>query len=348
MSAIHIGDRPLGEGAPCFVIAEIGVNHNGDPELAHELIDACADAQADAVKFQTFVPEALAAAGAPKADYQKPGTAGESQLAMLRRLALPRSAYRELLEHARERNVVFLSSPFDEASVDLLAELGVPAIKIPSGEVTNHPLLRRIAATGKPLLMSTGMCTMDEVDDAVALLRGSTAGALALLHCVSSYPTEPRDCNLRAMDTLRERFGVPVGWSDHTLGSTVAIAAVALGADVVEKHVTLSRELPGPDHRASIEPGELGALMRAVRDAQSALGRADKGPVQAEAEVAAVARKSLHWKHALPAGHLVADADLVALRPGHGIAPSRLDSLVGRRLRLAVEQGSIARPEEFE
>lgn len=345
-SSIEIGRHRIGRGHPCFVIAEVGVNHNGDVRLAHELIDLAAAAGADAVKFQTFTPELLAAEDAPQAEYQKTGGVGTSQIEMLARLALDEAAYAELKSHADAAGITFLSSPFDEPSVDLLERLGVPAFKIPSGEVTNHAFLRRVAATGVPILMSTGMCTLDEVEAAVAQL-GPARERLALLHCVSSYPADPRDCNLRAIELMRSRFERPVGWSDHTDGTVVAIAAVALGADLVEKHITLSRDLQGPDHAASLEPGEMRALIAAIRTVESALGEPEKRPSDAELAIAAVARKSIHWNRALAPGQSVQPDDLVALRPGTGISPGRIGELVGRPVLVATVVGSLVRLEDF-
>ena len=266
---------------------------------------------------------------------------------MLARLALDEPAYAELKAHADAAGVTFLSSAFDEQAVDLLQRLGVPAFKIPSGEVTNHGLLRRVAATGAPILMSTGMCTLDEVDAAVSQL-GPARDRLALLHCVSSYPADPRDCNLRAIEMMRSRFDRPIGWSDHTEGTAVAVAAVALGADLIEKHVTLSRDLPGPDHAASLEPAEMRAMIDAIRTVEAALGQPEKRPSDAEQAMAAVARKSLHWSRALDPGQPVQPDDLVALRPGTGIPPGRIDEIVGARVRVGTVAGSIVRPGDVE
>ncbi len=346
---IAIGDRPIGEGAPCFVIAEAGVNHNGDPKLAHALIDAAAAAGADAVKFQTFKADRLALASAPKAAYQKRNQPGEeSQLAMLRRLELEDGVVGELVAHCREKGILFLSSPFDEESADFLDTLGMAAFKVPSGELTNAPFLAHLAAKGKPLIVSTGMADMGEVEAAVAAVRAAGAPPLALLHCVSAYPADPADCNLRAMGALEKAFGVPVGWSDHTTGIDVSIAAVALGAAIIEKHFTTDRALPGPDHAASLEPGELTALMTAVRRVESALGTGVKRPAASEADTAGVARKSLVAIRALSAGTVIAATDVAARRPGNGMAPSRLDEVKGRRLRVNVAVGELLHPEMFE
>jgi N,N'-diacetyllegionaminate synthase len=342
---LELGACRLGGGARCFVIAEAGVNHNGDPLLAERLIDAAADAGADAVKFQTFDPKALASATAPKAEYQHRSSTGKSQLEMLQALDLAREAYPRLQQHAARRGILFLSSPFEDASAAFLARLGVPAFKVPSGELTNTPFLRRLAAFGKPLLVSTGMATLAEVEAAVAAV-GSTP--LGLFHCVSSYPTSPADANLHAMATMRARFNVPVGWSDHLIDLHVATAAVALGAEVLEKHLTLDRKMDGPDHAASTEPAEFARLVRELRDIESALGSGTKAPVPAELGVAAVARKSLHWATALQPGQVVEEAHLHAMRPGTGISPARTLALVGKRLARAVQAGAAVTMTDLE
>jgi N-acetylneuraminate synthase/N,N'-diacetyllegionaminate synthase len=340
--SFSIGRRTIGQGHPCFVIAEAGVNHNGDVDLAHRLVDVAAGVGADAVKFQTFEPEQLVSPLARKAEYQVANTGtSESQLEMLRRLALPHGALAPLAAHAAERGVLFLSTPFDEASADLLEGLGMPAYKIPSGEVTNHPFVAHLARKGRPVLMSTGMSTLAEVAQAVQVVRECGDPPLALLHCVTSYPAATTDCNLRAIATMRAAFGVPVGWSDHTEGIRVSLAAVAAGATLLEKHFTLDRTLPGPDHRASLEPDELGELMAAVREIEAAMGDGVKRPAPAEAANAALVRRSLHASRALPAGHVLDAADLVALRPGTGLPPALRDRLVGRRLRVKVERGEM-------
>ncbi len=327
-----IRERVVGEG-PAFVIAEAGVNHNGDLDLARRLVDAAAEAGADAVKFQTFRTDALVSAAAPKARYQVETTGeAESQRAMLAQLELSAAAHAGLRDHATARGLVFFSTPFDEASADLLDRLGVELFKVPSGEVTNLPLLRHVAAKGRPLLLSTGMSTLDEVDVAVAAIRAAGDPPIAILHCVSAYPAPVEDTNLRAMDTLRARFGCPVGLSDHSLGIEIALAAVARGAAVLEKHLTLDRTLPGPDHRASLEPGDFAALVRGVRVIEAALGDGDKRPMPSEVDTRAVARRSLVAARALPAGHRLTRGDLAIKRPGTGIPPADLDRVLGRRL----------------
>ena len=269
--SVRIGERPVGVGHPCFVIAEAGVNHNGSLDMALKLVDAAVEAKADAVKFQTFRAERLLTPEAPKAAYQiENSDRTETQFEMLQRLELDEAAHRTLMDHCRRRGLAFLSSPFEQGSADFLETLGVPAFKIPSGEVTNLPFLCHVARKGIPLILSTGMATLEEVEVAVAAIRSSGCRQLVLLHCVSAYPASPSDANLRAMATLARTFGTPVGYSDHTLGIEVALAAVAMGAAVIEKHFTLDRTMPGPDHQASSEPGELALLVSGIRKVESA------------------------------------------------------------------------------
>jgi N,N'-diacetyllegionaminate synthase len=346
MRTLEIAGRTLGPGKPCFVIAEAGVNHNGSLTLARQLIDGAKAAGADAVKFQSFRATRLASPAAPKANYQIAATnPDESQLEMLQRLELSEDAHRGLMSYCSERQILFLSSPFDEESADFLDGLGVSAFKIPSGEITNLPLLSHIARKGKPVLLSTGMSTMQEVEKAVAELTGTERVQLALLHCVSCYPAAPADVNLRAMWTLAARFGCPVGYSDHTEGNAVALAAVALGASVLEKHFTLSRHLPGPDHRASIEVAELADLVRGVRAVEAALGDGEKRPGVREADTAAVARKSVVALVDIEEGSVIR-ADMIGIRrPGTGIPPAEMGSVLGRRARLTIPNGTPIRPE---
>jgi N-acetylneuraminate synthase len=329
--------RAVGPGRPCFVIAEAGVNHNGDPDLALELVDAAAASGADAVKFQTFSADAIASAGAGKAAYQQRLTGGGSQREMLRRLELPWTAWTALKQRAAERGIAFLSTPFDPPSADLLARLGLDAFKISSGDLTCHPLLRQVAAAGRPMILSTGMAQLDEVADAVTLLAGHP---IALLHCVSSYPAPTDAANLRAMDTLARRFAVPVGWSDHTPGWEVTVAAVARGACIIEKHLTTDRSLPGPDHQASLDPQQFTAMMQALRTVEASLGDGLKRPHPSELEARRIARKSLVAARDLPAGTVLREDDLACMRPGDGLSPARLPELLGRRLArpLAAEE----------
>jgi N-acetylneuraminate synthase len=346
---IAVGERAVGPGAPTFIIAEAGVNHNGSVELAKRLVDAAAEAGADAVKFQTFKAEKLVAPHATKADYQKEAVRPrESQLEMLRRLELSPDAFRELKEYCDRKGMLFLSTPFDDDSVDLLNQLGVPVFKIASGDVVNHTFLEHIARKGKPMILSTGMCYLSEVDEATRVIRHAGNEELVLLHCVSTYPTPPSDVNLRAMQTLATAFGTPVGFSDHTLGIGISLAAVALGACVLEKHFTLDRQLPGPDHRASLEPDELKQFVESVRMVESALGSGRKEPAPSEADTAAAARRSLVAASDIPKQAVLTDQMIAVRRPGTGLPPSMQPFLKGRRTRRAIAAGTILTLEMLE
>ena len=346
---IMIGDRRIGSGSPCFVIAEAGVNHNGDVTRALALVDAAAKAGADAVKFQTFIADRVAIATSPKAAYQRERTGEEgSQLDMLRALELSPDAHASVQRRCAERGVVFLSTPFDEGSADLLELLEMPAFKIPSGEITNVPLLTHIARKNKPLLISTGMATLEEVRTAVAVVRAAGNDRIVLLQCTSAYPAPIEGANLRVMRTLADSFGTPVGYSDHTPGIAVALAAVALGACVIEKHLTLDRALPGPDHQASIEPDEFAALVRGIRTVEASLGDGVKAPTLDERVLATVVRRSLVAARDLAAGERLTAAMVHAKRPGTGLAPSELPRLLGRRLRVAVPADCLFESEMFE
>src|SRR6266568_1861300 len=293
MTGITIDGRSIASGEPCFIIAEAGVNHDGQLERALALVDAAHAAGADCVKFQTFQADALISPDAPKAVYQARDRPHESQLEMVRRLELPFDAFRAIQARASERDLLFLSTPFDERSADWLTQLKVPAFKVGSGDLTNLPFLRHLARVGVPLILSTGMSTLDEVHNAVRAVREIAPVPLALLHCVSNYPADPADANLRAMATLAAAFDVPVGYSDHTDGIETALAAVALGACVVEKHLTLDRGLPGPDHAASLAPDEFAQMVHGIRTVERALGDGIKRPRPSEADTASVARRSL-------------------------------------------------------
>jgi N-acetylneuraminate synthase len=324
----------IGDGHRCFVIAEAGVNHNGDVALANQLVDVAAEAGADAVKFQTWKTDKLVAPTAPLAEYQSANAAGAAadQFELLRRLELSNDAFREIAAHAERRGILFLSTPDEEDSADFLEQLGVPMFKIGSAEVTNLPLLRHIGSKRRPVILSTGMATLGEVERAVDALEGAGATRLVVLHCVSAYPSDPTESNLRAMETLRCAFGYPVGFSDHTLGSEVALAAVALGASVLEKHVTLDRTLDGPDHRVSLEPGELANLVRAVRTVEAALGNTRKRPGARELETKLVVRRRVLAARDLAAGTHLQESDVVLRRAGAGAASEELPLLLGRTL----------------
>jgi N,N'-diacetyllegionaminate synthase len=342
VTPVLIGQRTVGPGLPCLVIAEAGVNHNGSLDMALRLVDAAAEAGADIVKFQTFKSEEVVTPHAPKADYQLQNTgATESQLDMIRKLELPDDAFRTIQAHCRERDIAFLSTPFDHRSADLLEEMGVEAFKIPSGEITNHPFLSHVAHKGRPLIVSTGMSNLDEVAAALDVIYAAGNINLVLLHCVSNYPAAPASVNLRAMKTLEQRFNVPVGYSDHTEGISVPLGAAALGACIIEKHFTLDRNLPGPDHRASLEPPELAAMVHGIRDVQSALGDGVKRPVAEELSTAAVARRSLVAAHDLRAGTVLTESMVAIRRPGTGLPPSDLTRILGRQLKQDVAAGHL-------
>jgi len=339
---ITIGERRVGAGQPCFVIAEAGVNHNGDLKLAFELVDIAVQASADAVKFQTFLAEKVCSPNSPQADYQLQNTGiPESQLEMVKKLELPFEAFRELQAYCRTKGIIFLSTPFDHDSIDFLAALDVPAFKIPSGEVTNAPFVEHVAQQKRPVILSTGMATLAEVAAAVETLKRSGNQELILLQCVSNYPAKASNANLRAMATMAEQFQVPVGFSDHTTGIEVAIAAVALGACAVEKHFTISKSLPGPDHAASLDPKELAELVRDIRNVEGALGDGIKRPVAEEANTAAVARRSLVAARDIKAGTILTEDLIEIMRPGTGLAPGMRRQLVGRRVCCYIEAGAL-------
>ena len=345
---VNIGGRMIGAGRPCFVIAEAGVNHGGDLEQALRLVDAAADAGADAVKFQTFRAKDLVTPEAPKANYQEARCPGSrSQLDLLKALELSEASHRALMAHCRDRGILFLSTPFEAGSADLLESLGLPAFKIPSGELTNLPFLAHLARKGRPVILSTGMARLGEIEQAMTVFEAAGLEEVVLLHCVSSYPTASADANLRAMATLAQVFQRPVGYSDHTEGLEVSLAAVALGACVLEKHLTLDRSLPGPDQQVSLEPGELKALVRGVRIVTAARGHGRKVPAPWELNTAQVARKSLVAAMSLPRGTVLQAHHLVAKRPGTGLPPLQLAEVLGRTLGRDLAKDALLAWEDF-
>lgn len=325
----------------CFVIAEIGVNHNGDVDLARRLIDIAAEAGADAAKFQTFRADDLIVEGTEAVEYQKKDNADLKQYDLLKKLELSHEAHRALVEHCNARGIEFMSTGFDEKSLRFLIDLGIKRIKIPSGEITNTPLIEVASAARLPMIVSTGMATLEEVRASVDTIRGvwtslGHEGDLIVLHCTSAYPTDFSDVNLSAMVTLARELGEAVGYSDHTEGTRVSALAVAAGARMIEKHITLDKAMEGPDHAASLEPSELVQMIRDIREVESILGNGVKAPVEAELETRALVRKGLKFARALPKGHVLCREDLVALRPETGLAPSRLTDLLGKALSVAV------------
>ena len=342
VTAMNISSKKTGKNQLCFIIAEAGVNHNGSVKLALRLVDAAAKSGADAVKFQTFKADNLVTRAAPQAEYQARNTGKvESQYDMLKRLELDAEAHRKIASYCRKRKIIFLSTPFDEESADLLEGLNVPAFKIGSGELTNLPFLAHVARKGKPIIISTGMADAAEIAAAIKTVRKTGNKRIILLHCVSSYPAEARWINLRAIQTMKKRFGLPVGYSDHTVGRETALAAVALGACVIEKHFTIDHNLPGPDQKLSLEPDELKQLISGIRIVELALGNGIKKPVKVEKPIANLVRRSLVAAGDIPAGTLLAKKHIAIKRPGTGLAPELLAKLVGLKTRQFIRQGTL-------
>jgi sialic acid synthase SpsE len=341
-SEFQIGRRPVGERHPTYVIAEAGANHNRDLEIAHRLIDVAADAGADAVKFQTYSGDRMYSRKTPKFKYLEPIT-DKPPAELLEDISLPREWQGELAAYARERGIDFFSTPFDFDAVRELDELDVPVLKIASFELVDLPLIRRAAATGRPLLLSTGMAVLGEIEEALIAASEAGAPAVGLMQCTSVYPAPAERINLAAMDTMRRAFGVPVGLSDHSTGVAIPIAAGALGAAFIEKHFTLDRGMVGPDHPFAIEPDELTQMVAGIRDAQAALGNGRKdGPSPEESEeMYTLGRRSLIAARDLPAGTVLTPEMITVKRPGFGIAPKHLDFVVGRTLKVDIEEDDI-------
>ncbi|MBN2964209.1 N-acetylneuraminate synthase [Sulfurospirillum sp. T05] len=315
-----------------FIIAEAGVNHNGSLELAKKLIDVAAEAGADAVKFQTFKADKLASKNAQKAEYQKDTTSkNESQYDMLKKLELNVDIHKELIAYCKEKNIMFLSTPFDHDSIELLSDLGLDIFKIPSGEITNLPYLKYLGKLGKKVILSSGMADMGEIEDALDILTsaGTKKENITVLHANTQYPTPMEDVNLKAMVTIGTTFDVAYGYSDHTLGIEVDIAAVALGASCIEKHFTLDKTMEGPDHKASLEPDELKAMVKAIRNIELALGSSIKKPSKSEMPNKAIVRKSIVAKKAIKKGDILSEGNITIKRPGNGISPMRWDEIMG-------------------
>ena len=339
-ASFEIGGRAVGGGAPCYVIAEAGANHNRDLAVARELIDVAADAGADAVKFQTYSGASIYSSKTPRFAYLEDDRSPQE---LLEAISLPRDWQPKLAEHARERGIHFFSSPFDHEAVDQLADVGVPAMKIASFEIVDLPLIRKAAAAGVPLILSTGMAVYGEIEDALGAVGAEGNERLALLRCASVYPSPPEIMNLRAMDTMRRAFGVPVGLSDHTEGISVAAGGAGLGMDLLEKHFTLSREMEGPDHPFALEPGELKAMVAAVREVEVALGNGRlEGPSEVEAkEMYSLARRSIVATCDIPAGTEITREMLTTKRPGYGIPPKHIELMVGRPARVDIEADDV-------
>lgn len=349
-NTLNIKGKSIGEGRPVFVIAEAGVNHNGDLKLAKKLVDVAVEVGADAVKFQTFSPDTLVTKEAPKADYQvkneeNPSSSKkmtlplkkgelkteETQYEMLKRLMLPREYHKELKEYAEQKGIIFLSTPFSLDDALFLRKLGLKAFKVGSTDTNNLPYLSALAGWKLPIILSTGMSDLLEIKEAVATIKKAGNTKLMLLHCTTNYPTPFREANLLAIQTLQKEFDLPVGFSDHTVGSSAAIASVALGASVIEKHFTLDRNLPGPDHKASLEPSELRDFITDIRNTEAALGTGKKTPFGSEKETAKVARKSLVTSMSIKNGELFTEKNLTVKRPGTGLPPKEYDKVIGTR-----------------
>ena len=329
---------PTGHKGGVFIVAEAGVNHNGSLELARRLVDAAVHAGADAVKFQTFKAEALVTQASERAPYQM-RSGGSSQLEMLRSLELLYEYHEPLKSHCDQHGIEFISTAYDEEAARFLLELGVRRIKIASADIVNRPLLEAVAQTALPVIMSTGMATLSEVERAVDLLRGLGARDLSLMHCVSSYPLNVDQVNMRWMATLREAFKLPTGYSDHTMGTEIPIMAVSLGAVMVEKHLTLDRDMDGPDHAASLEPQEFRSMVQAIRNVEQASGEAPFGLAEQEMENVVPMRRSLHSSRPIRAGQVIQREDLAALRPYVGLDPWLVHEVVGRQARVDIEAG---------
>lgn len=322
-----------------YIIAEAGVNHNGSRELALELVDIAAEAGADAIKFQTFTADKLVRKGAEKAEYQKRETGGGDQHSMLKKLEMSTELHLELIERCKLRGIEFMSTAFDEEALDFLLAHGMQKIKIPSGEITNHSFIQYIASKNIPIILSTGMATMDEISEAKTVIEcernkcgflSPISDVLTVLHCTSNYPAAPEDVNLRAMNTIGEVTRVPVGYSDHTLGIAVSTGAVAMGACVIEKHFSKSRDLPGPDHKASLEPEELAELVNNIRVITRALGSYEKKPTANELPVRELVRRSVTINADIKSGNVIRRSDIVLMRPGTGILPKNIDDVIGK------------------
>lgn len=334
-----------------MIIAEAGVNHNGSIDLAKKLIDVAADAGADYVKFQTFKAEKIVSKSAQTAAYQKTNLNDNtvSQYEMIKKLELDVDTHHILYDYCKLKNIKFLSTAFDLDSIDLLEKIGIDFYKIPSGEITNKPYIEKIATKGLPVILSTGMSTLSEIQDALDILvdGGIRTENISILHCNTEYPTPLKDVHLNAMNTIQKKFGTSIGYSDHTLGIEVSLAAVAMGANVIEKHFTLDRNMEGPDHKASLEPSELKQLVTLARNIDIALGGSVKQPSPSEIKNKVVARKSIHIAHNLKQGHQLVFEDLIMKRPGSGISPMKYDDIIGRTLNKNVLKDHLLKNEDL-
>ncbi len=341
MRHVKIGNKKVGAGFPVFIIAEAGVNHNGSIKLAKKMIDLAKSIGADAIKFQTFRTENLVAFSAPKANYQKETTAKKTHFQMLKELELSEADFEKLYSYCKKKKIIFLSTPFDSQSAEFLDKLGVCAFKISSGDLTNMSLLFQVAQYKKPIILSTGMSDLTEIKDAVDSIYAARNKELILLHCTSNYPTKYEDVNLKAMLTLNKTFGVPVGYSDHTCGIEISIAAVAIGASVIEKHFTLDRKFYGPDHKSSLEPAEFKKVIESVRRIERAMGDGFKRPQRSEIEIKNVVRKSIVAACDISKGRRLTLDMLAVKRPGTGIEPKYLNQLINRQIKINLKKDQI-------
>lgn len=335
-----------------IIIAEAGVNHNGDIELARKLIDIASEAGVDYVKFQTFKAENLVSKDAKMADYQKNNigtSAGDSQYQMLKKLELSYDDFRDLKKYCEIKKVKFLSTAFDLESIDFLNELGIDLFKIPSGEITNYPYLVKIGKFNTSVVLSTGMCNMSEISEAIDVLvkSGTNRQNITILHCTTDYPTKMGDVNLNAMLEIKKVFNLPIGYSDHTLGIDVPIAAVAMGAEVIEKHFTIDKKMNGPDHKASLNGDELKQMVLSIRNVSNSLGSSNKQPTKTEIENILVARKSIHLAKDIEVGQEIKEDDLVMKRPGNGISPMKMDSIIGKKAKVKLSKDSLLNYEDL-
>jgi N-acetylneuraminate synthase len=346
---VSIAGRKVGKGYPCFIIAEAGVNHNGSVEIAKKLVDAASEAGADAIKFQTFKAEELATKEVGKAQYQKGGHEGsENQLEMLKKLELSEDDFEILSGYCMEKGIIFLSTPFDFQSSDFLERVDVPAFKVSSGDLNNYPFLAHMAKKGKPMILSTGMADLDEIREAISSITAQKNDDIIILQCTSAYPAPFHEVNLNVMRTLATKFGLPTGFSDHTIGIEVSIAAVALGACLVEKHFTLDKSMEGPDHKASIEPYELKRLVGSVRNVEAALGSSEKVVMASERGTRQVSRKRIVAGRDLNPGETLTPESLALKRSSKGLDPSFFEKLIGKKLKRALKKDEAIKIEYLE
>ena len=348
-TAFRVGNREIGAGKPCFIIAEAGVNHNGELEKAFRLVDKSIEVGADAVKFQTFDPKKIASRFGGLAEYQKgAGVKYARQVDMLENLKLTHKEFEQLAKYCREKGQTFASTPFESSSLRFLLALGIPFVKVSSSDLTNHPYLSEIAKAGKPVILSTGMGNMGEIAEAVGTLKESGCTKLLLMHCTSQYPAPPETLNVSAIRALREMFRLPVGFSDHSAGHEADVLALAYGACAIEKHFTLDNVLPGPDHKASLNPADFAAMVKAVRKAEKMIGNGERVPTEGEKEMMTFSRKSIVAARSLPVGHTLQEKDLAIKRPGNGLPPKFIKAVLGKRLKRAVARDQLLKLEDFE